>query len=84
MTARDTILDLNAGLGRSIIGQEQVFESILIALLANGNRLVEGLPDLAKTRAIKALAKNLEQRCRAPWFWTPPKLSPSHLAGRFR
>ena len=56
MTARDTILDLKARMGRSIIGQEQVLERILIGLLANGNLLVEGLPGLAKTRAVKALA----------------------------
>jgi MoxR-like ATPase len=43
MTARDTILDLKARMGRSIIGQEQVQERILIGLLANGNLLVERL-----------------------------------------
>ena len=43
MTARDTILDLKARMGRLIIGQEQVLERILIGLLANGNLLVERL-----------------------------------------
>ena len=45
---------------RSIIGQEQVVERLLLTLLCNGNVLVEGLPGLAKTRAVKALARNLE------------------------
>ena len=47
-------------MGESIIGQAEVVERLLIGLLANGNLLVEGLPGLAKTRAIKSLAKNLE------------------------
>ena len=44
MVTRDTILDLKARMGRSIIGQEHIVERILIGLLANGNLLVEGLP----------------------------------------
>ena len=51
MGARETILDLKQRMGRSIIGQEQIIERLLIGLLANGNLLVEGLPGLAKTRA---------------------------------
>jgi MoxR-like ATPase len=43
MTPRDTILDLKARMGRSIIGQEAIIERLLIGLLANGNLLVEGL-----------------------------------------
>jgi MoxR-like ATPase len=58
--ARDTILELNTRMGRSIIGQEHIIERILIGLLANGKLLVEGLPGLAKTRAIKSLSKNLD------------------------
>ncbi len=41
----------------SIIGQESMIERLLLGLLANGNLLVEGLPGLAKTRAINSLAK---------------------------
>jgi hypothetical protein len=37
-------------MGRSIIGQEQVVERLLLTLLCNGNLLLEGLPGLAKTR----------------------------------
>ena len=60
MKARDQILDLKQRIGRSIIGQEAIVERLLIGLLANGNLLVEGLPGLAKTRAVKSLARNLE------------------------
>ncbi|XUM46534.1 hypothetical protein NBG89_11645 [Rhizobium sp. YTU87027] len=60
MTARDDILDLGKRIGQSIIGQETMVERLLLGLLANGHLLVEGLPGLAKTRAIKSLAKNLD------------------------
>ena len=60
MSAREQILTLQEGMAQSIIGQSQVVERILLTLLCNGNLLLEGLPGLAKTRAIKSLAANLE------------------------
>jgi len=44
----------------SVLGQEQVVDSLIIALLANGNVLLEGLPGTAKTRSIKTMARVLE------------------------
>jgi len=79
MTARSQILDLKARMGESIIGQETVIERLLIGLLANGNLLVEGLPGLAKTRAIKALSKNLEADFSRIQF--TPDLLPSDVTG---
>ena len=79
MNARDTILDLKARMGESIIGQEAVVERILLALLTNGNILVEGLPGLAKTRAVKALAKNLDSDFSRIQF--TPDLLPSDVTG---
>ena len=55
MTPRDAILDLKARMSQDIVGQEHILERLLIGLLANGNLLVEGLPGLAKTRAVKSL-----------------------------
>ncbi len=66
-------------MGKSIIGQEAVVERLIIGLLANGNLLVEGLPGLAKTRAIKALAKNLEADFSRIQF--TPDLLPSDVTG---
>ena len=60
MSANDAILDLREQMSRSIIGQEQIVERLIIGLLANGNLLVEGLPGLAKTRAVRSLATNME------------------------
>ncbi|MCB1374398.1 MAG: MoxR family ATPase [Rhodobacteraceae bacterium] len=66
-------------MGEAIIGQREVIERLLIGLLANGNLLVEGLPGLAKTRAIKALAKNLE--CDFSRIQFTPDLLPSDVTG---
>lgn len=79
MTPRETILDLQRRMSRSIIGQERVLERLLIGLLANGNLLVEGLPGLAKTRAVKALARNLEAGLSRIQF--TPDLLPSDITG---
>ena len=79
MTALDQVKTLKDRMSRSIIGQEAVIERLIIGLLANGNLLVEGLPGLAKTRAIKALAKNLEARFSRIQF--TPDLLPSDVTG---
>ena len=57
--AREALLDLKARIGKSVLGQDHLVESMLIGLLANGNLLIESLPGLAKTRAVKTLAKHL-------------------------
>ena len=79
MSAHESILDLRERMGRSIIGQEQVVERLLLTLLCNGNLLLEGLPGLAKTRAVKSLAKNLETDFSRIQF--TPDLLPSDITG---
>ncbi len=75
----EVMRDLKSMVQESIIGQEQVVERLIIALLANGNVLMEGLPGLAKTRAIKSLAKNLESVFSRIQF--TPDLLPSDVTG---
>ena len=77
--AHEQISALKARIQQSIIGQETVVERLIIGLLANGNLLVEGLPGLAKTREIKALAKNLEADFSRIQF--TPDLLPSDVTG---
>ena len=77
--SHDQIQALKERMQQSIIGQETVIERLIIGLLANGNLLVEGLPGLAKTRAIKALAKNLEADFSRIQF--TPDLLPSDVTG---
>lgn len=79
MECRAEIERLRAGMAKAIIGQEQVIERLLIGLLANGNLLLEGLPGLAKTRAIKALADNMDTDFSRIQF--TPDLLPSDVTG---
>jgi MoxR-like ATPase len=79
MTTRDQILELKQRISASVIGQESVVEQLLIALLANGHLLMEGLPGLAKTRTIETLARNLESVFRRIQF--TPDLLPSDITG---
>ncbi len=79
MTPREQIAELRTRIGRSIVGQEHMIERLLIGLIANGNLLVEGLPGLAKTRAVKALAKNLDADFSRVQF--TPDLLPSDVTG---
>jgi MoxR-like ATPase len=77
--ARGQIEALRERMGEAIIGQREVIERLLIGLLANGNLLVEGLPGLAKTRAIKSLARNLE--CEFSRIQFTPDLLPADVTG---
>jgi MoxR-like ATPase len=79
MPARDSMLELRKRIGESIIGQEAAIDRLLIALLADGHVLMEGLPGLAKTRTIKTLAKNLESDFRRIQF--TPDLLPADVTG---
>ncbi len=63
----------------SIIGQERVVERLLIALLANGNVLIEGLPGLAKTRAVKSMATSMQVEFSRIQF--TPDLLPADITG---
>ncbi|MEM9061044.1 MAG: AAA family ATPase [Pseudomonadota bacterium] len=77
--ARSGIEDLRNRMAKSIIGQTGVVDRLLIGLLANGNLLLEGLPGLAKTRAVKAMAKNLEAKFSRIQF--TPDLLPADVTG---
>jgi len=77
--AREAIKILGEEVMHAIIGQAYVVERLIIALLANGNVLVEGLPGLAKTRSIKSLARVLEAGLSRIQF--TPDLLPSDITG---
>ncbi|WP_425221852.1 AAA family ATPase [Pseudomonas sp.] len=79
MSAKADIEALEAAIGQSIVGQQEVIRRLLIGLLANGNLLIEGLPGLAKTRAIKAMARHLEADFSRIQF--TPDLLPSDVTG---
>ena len=75
----DAMQTLKAEIQKSVIGQEHVVDALLIALLTNGNVLLEGLPGTAKTRSIKSLAKTLTADLGRVQF--TPDLLPSDVTG---
>lgn len=79
MSALSDVQALKAAMMGSVIGQERMIERLLLGLLADGHLLVEGLPGLAKTRAIKSLAKHLEARFSRVQF--TPDLLPADITG---
>jgi MoxR-like ATPase len=50
------VQDLMSEFGKVIIGQKYLIERLLVALLANGHILIEGVPGLAKTLSVKVLS----------------------------
>ena len=70
---------LKSYLDTQIIGQPQLTQALLIAILADGHLLVEGPPGLAKTRAVNALAKGVEGSFQRVQF--TPDLLPADVTG---
>jgi MoxR-like ATPase len=73
------IRELKTQMGRSVVGQQHMVDTLLVALLTNGNVLLEGLPGTAKTRSIKALADALTVDLGRVQF--TPDLLPSDVTG---
>ncbi len=68
-----------AEMGKFIVGQAAVIEELLIAVLAGGHCLLEGVPGLAKTAMVSTLAKTLNMGFRRIQF--TPDLMPSDITG---
>src|ERR1700747_1223574 len=64
---------------KTIVGQDQLLERMLIALLARGHLLVEGVPGLAKTLAVKTLASAIG--CEFQRVQFTPDLVPADIVG---
>ena len=70
---------ITAEIGRVIVGQKRLVERLLVAILADGHVLIEGVPGLAKTLSIKALAATLNVDFSRIQF--TPDLLPADLTG---
>jgi MoxR-like ATPase len=79
MNTREAFQQIAAAMNTAIIGQENVVQHLLIAFLADGHVLMEGLPGVAKTRSIKTLGKLVESEFRRVQF--TPDLLPSDVTG---
>ena len=75
----DFIQLITTGMRRTIVGQKHLVESLVIALLSNGHVLLEGVPGLAKTLAIKTLAELIDAKYSRIQF--TPDLLPADVIG---
>lgn len=66
-------------IGKAIVGQKQMIERLVVGLLSNGHVLLEGVPGLAKTLAIKSLASSMKAKFQRIQF--TPDLLPADLLG---
>jgi len=73
------IIELKQELSKAVIGQETMIEGLIIGLLCDGHILIEGVPGLAKTTTINALAKALGLDFKRIQF--TPDLLPSDIIG---
>ncbi len=70
---------IRAELSKVIVGQDEVVEQVLIAMLARGHALLEGVPGLAKTLLVSSLAQSLHLSFKRIQF--TPDLMPSDVTG---
>jgi MoxR-like ATPase len=70
---------MRAEMGKALIGQTEVVDQVLIALLAGGHVLIEGVPGLGKTLLVRALAKTFDGRFARIQF--TPDLMPADVTG---
>jgi len=73
------VTNLVTGMNQVIVGQKHLIESLLIGLLSDGHILLEGVPGLAKTMAIKTLARLVDSKFSRIQF--TPDLLPADLIG---
>jgi MoxR-like ATPase len=71
--------DLRAAIGHAMVGQSVVIEQVLVALVASGHVLIEGVPGLGKTLLVRALAQALSLAHARVQF--TPDMMPSDITG---
>jgi MoxR-like ATPase len=77
--AREALSDLRTEVGKAVVGQDAAVTGILIALLARGHVLLEGVPGVAKTLLVRTLAAALDVDTKRVQF--TPDLMPGDLTG---
>jgi len=77
--ARDALLALRAEIAKAVVGQDAVISGLVIALLCQGHVLLEGVPGVAKTLLVRALAAALQLEFKRVQF--TPDLMPGDITG---
>src|SRR6201995_2035217 len=78
-SARHALLTLRTEIGKAVVGQEAVISGLVIALLCRGHVLLEGVPGVAKTLLVRALAAALQLEFKRVQF--TPDLMPGDVTG---
>jgi len=77
--AAELLQRLKGAIGQAVVGQEAIIEQVLVALVASGHVLIEGVPGLGKTLLVRALAQALSLTNGRVQF--TPDLMPSDITG---
>ena len=77
--AKALLGDLRTSIGHAMVGQSDVVEQVLIALVASGHVLIEGVPGLGKTLLVRALSQSLSLQYARVQF--TPDMMPSDITG---
>ena len=81
VASKSSFIDaITRGMDTTIVGQKHLVESLLVALLSNGHVLLEGVPGLAKTLAIKTLVAT-HRRANTAEYSSRPTCFPADLIG---
>lgn len=75
----DTVLRCEAEIGKAIIGQKGIIRQMIIAILTDGNVLLEGVPGVGKTQMVKAIARSMNLAFSRIQF--TPDLMPADVTG---
>ncbi|AAZ56533.1 MoxR family ATPase [Thermobifida fusca] len=78
-TARQALIALRSEVAKAVVGQEEIVTGLVIALLCRGHILLEGVPGVAKTLLVRAVAAALSLESRRVQF--TPDLMPGDVTG---
>ena len=76
---KNKVAAMSESIGKAFIGQEDIIESVMVALLAGGHVLLEGVPGLGKTLLVRAIARTFDGSFARIQF--TPDLMPSDVTG---
>ena len=77
--ARDALVSLHSEIGKAVVGQDGALTGLIIALVADGHVLLEGVPGVAKTLLVRTLARCIDLTMTRVQF--TPDLMPADITG---
>ena len=78
--SRDALVSLHSEIGKAVVGQEGALTGLIIALVADGHVLLEGVPGVAKTLLVRTLARCIDLTMTRVQF--TPDLMPAGMGQR--